>query len=401
MEMRGREVLIVIAVPLSVMGAWLAGAFRTQAESTAFLEQALPQAQRFDKVREDVYVGYTREGEAAKSVGYVATGLGTGYAGPIEIAVGLSSEGRIGTVLILRQTETFAFFRRILSARFLESVTGRHCADPFRIGDDVQAVTGATVSLEGLTDAIRSASRQAARQAQIPVPAPTSPKVVFGLPEVVLLLLYGIGFLASGLAKRSGRLLRWVGLGLGFVFLGFWLNGPISLIHINALLLGYWPLWQSHLYWYLLLGGVLLPVVVTGRNVYCHCVCPFGAVQQAVGALGGTRVTVPGKVDRLLRWAQRLLAWSAIVCALVFRNPSLVHYEVSGTLFSLTGALWQFVLLAAILVTSLILTRPWCNYLCPIRALTDYIRLVRRSLRGAASPRVEFESTCGNPAKDV
>jgi Na+-translocating ferredoxin:NAD+ oxidoreductase RnfG subunit len=400
MEMRGREVLLAIAVPLSIMGAWFVGAFRTQAESTAFLEQALPQARHFDKVREDVYVGYARKGEAAEPVGYVATGLGTGYAGPIRIAMSLSNEGRIRAVLILRQTETVAFFRRVLSARFLESVTGKHCADSFRIGDDVQAVTGATVSLEGLTDAIRSASRQAARQAQIPVPAPTSPKIVLGLPEIVLLLLYGIGVLASGPAKRSGRLLRWVGLGLGLVFLGFWLNGPISLIHINALLLGYWPLWQSHFYWYLLLGGVLLPVVVTGRNIYCHSVCPFGAAQQVVGALGGTRMTVPGKIDRLLRWAQRLLAWAAIVCALVFRNPALVHYEVSGTLFSLTGALWQFVLLAVILVTSLIFTRPWCNYLCPIRAVADYIRLVRRSLRGATGPGANSESACGNPATD-
>jgi len=153
----------------------------------------------------------------------------------------------------------------------------------------------------------------------------------------------------------------------------------MSLIHINSFLLGYWPAWRDHLYWYLLIGGVLLPILLTGKSLYCSHVCPFGAVQQALGAAGMTR-QVPQRVEFYLRWLQRGLVWMAVVCALAFRNPALVPYDLSGALFGWAGLTWQFVALVAILIAALVITRPWCNYLCPIRAITDFIRLARHAV---------------------
>jgi NosR/NirI family transcriptional regulator, nitrous oxide reductase regulator len=349
---------------------------------TPFFTQVLGQAERFERAGAGVYVGYLEEGTQAREVGYVATGSALGYAGSIDTVVGMTLTGRIAQVVISRETETLAFFRGILDSAFLESVKGKHCTDPFQIGDDIQAVTGATVSLQGLTEAIQVACHRAAGVANIPVKARATPRITMGFPELILLLLFGIGFLAyAPAAHRHRGVLRWLGLGLGLALLGVWLNGSISLIHINALLLGHWPQWRIHLYWYLLVLGVLLPIVLTGRNVYCSHVCPLGAVQQALGTVSGSRLHVPRKIHRAMRWTQRALAWLAVLCALATRNPGIMHYEVSGTLFSLNGAIWQFVLLALVLVASLALMRPWCHYLCPMHVLTDFVRLVRGCFR--------------------
>ena len=53
-------------------------------------------------------------------------------------------------------------------------------------------------------------------------------------------------------------------------------------------------------------------------------------------------------------------------------------YEVYGTLFALVGTHLQFGLLAFVLIASLFVPRPWCRYLCPIRAVTDYLKLPRK-----------------------
>jgi hypothetical protein len=201
----------------------------------------------------------------------------------------------------------------------------------------------------------------------------------FGFPELVLILLYIVGYLAYRERLPYHRYLHWGSLVGGLVFIGFWLKSPMSLEHINSFLMGYWPSWQTHLYWYLLIGGVLLPIILSGRSFYCSHVCPFGATQRILKTIGPKRITLPDRVDAALRWVQRTLVWLAVICALLARNPAVVRYEVSRTMFGpMTGLTWQFALLAVVLVASLVITKPWCNYLCPIRAITDFINLLRR-----------------------
>jgi polyferredoxin len=39
------------------------------------------------------------------------------------------------------------------------------------------------------------------------------------------------------------------------------------------------------------------------------------------------------------------------------------------------------VLLGVVLIAALFIRRPWCSYLCPLRPVTDFIRLVRNWIR--------------------
>ena len=69
---------------------------------------------------------------------------------------------------------------------------------------------------------------------------------------------------------------------VGLVFLGFVFNSQFVLTHINMVLLGYWPDWHTHLFWYILIAGLFLFKARRDWNVYCYDFCPFGAAQDVL-----------------------------------------------------------------------------------------------------------------------
>ena len=119
-------------------------------------------------------------------------------------------------------------------------------------------------------------------------------------------------------------------------------------------------------------------ILVENKNPYCAWTCPFGAAQECLGAIGGAKMSVPSRYRPGLRLAQRTVAWLAIVLAMLFRNPGISNYAVFGTLFDLIGSTIQFGLLVLILILALFIKRPWCNFLCPIRPVEDFLRGTRK-----------------------
>jgi len=134
-------------------------------------------------------------------------------------------------------------------------------------------------------------------------------------------------------------------------------------------LLGYFPAWDTHIYWYILIAGLLLFKTEKNWNTYCYDFCPFGACQEVIGAIGGAKPTKI-KWQETLKWLQRILVIFAVSLALIYRNPGSFSFEIFGTLFDLEGSNIQFIVLAIVLLSSLFIYRPFCNYLCPLHKNT-------------------------------
>jgi polyferredoxin len=169
---------------------------------------------------------------------------------------------------------------------------------------------------------------------------------------------------------------------VGMVVLGFMYNNPLTLSSINKFLMGFFPQWQTNLYWYILILGIILVFSVDNKNPYCEWFCPFGAAQECMGVIGGAKVRSPGKYRTFLKWLQRGLAWGAILIALLYRNPGITSFEIFGTLFDLVGSNFQFGLLGIVLIASLFIRRPWCTYLCPLHPVDEFIRMTRKWILG-------------------
>jgi polyferredoxin len=163
--------------------------------------------------------------------------------------------------------------------------------------------------------------------------------------------------------------------------LGFLWNRPWVIAFPTRLLAGDWPSWTTHLYWYVLLGSLLLAFNRTGKNAYCPWICPFGAAQDVIGLAGGARKRrIPSAL--LFTWVKRVLLWLAVLLGLLYRAPGAVSYEVFAAFFRLSGTGFQFAILAIVLVTAVFVSRPFCNWVCPVDTTEQIARYVRvRALR--------------------
>ena len=371
------ERLLAIAAIALIVIVWFIGLSKSEADLEPFLQRAFPQAGFIEQMQGGVYEAWDNL-EKDNLLGYVSPGSADGYGGELRVAVAVSTEGTILNLIVIDHKETFSFFRRVLRSRLIDGLQGKSYADPFIPGQDVDAITGATYSARALAEAVKNATRQVATKAlNLPAIEDPSLKIQFGTPEIVLLALFLFGLVARQKRFKPKKAARWISMLAGIGVLGFLVNKPFTLVLINKILLGYWPKWQLELYWYILLGGIVFITLIDNRNPYCDWFCPFGATQECLGIIGGAKNWISIRIQLYLRWLQRLIALSAILMALILRNPSVSSYEVFGAFFRLIGTNILFILLAVVLVVSLFVRRPWCSYLCPLRPVTDFLKLLR------------------------
>ncbi len=366
----------------AIAAAWVIGARGPQTDLSIPLQRALPQASEFKPHADRVYAGYGPKTEGSPIAGYVAVVQVNGYGGPMRVAVGLDMSGNLAGASVADHKETLAFFDRIKIDNYIKQLVGKSCSDPFTLGSDMDAVSGATVSLKALATSLRRGTERAAAEGLgIEVYRSEIGEIETGLPELILILLFAVGFVTYSkplTARPKARtVMRWITRLAGLALIGFVLTIPLSIMNLNSFLLGYWFNWRVSIYWYLLIVGVFGPLILANKNTYFQCVCPFGAAQDVLKAASKTELSLPHRFSSLLRWIQRMLALTAIITALLFRNPARFDYEVFGTFFTLIGTVAQFALLGVVLIVSMFMLRPWCNFLCPIRAVSDYIRMWR------------------------
>jgi NosR/NirI family transcriptional regulator, nitrous oxide reductase regulator len=360
----------MLVAGMTLLGAWLFGFFTGHTDVLPQVPEVLPGAVSV-VVDNGLFVGLDAAGYP---IGYAAAGEGQGYAGPIEVLVGIDTTGTIVGTKILSQKESPGFFRLVTRQSLPEQFVARPVTDPLRLGDDIDAISGATASAEGVALAVRRAVRQIAAEGLDTTVPPEESKIKVGLPEITLLLLFAAGYIGHRL--RSGRWkrrLRWGTLITGMVVLGFVYTAPLTVTMVTTLLSGYWPDWHSHLYWYLLMGGIVFVTVVDSKNPYCYWFCPFGAFQECLAAVSGAKHYKPRRLRQTLTWVQRGLAVAAIALGLALRQPGATGFEPFGTLFDLRGSVYEWALLITVVVASLLIYRPFCNYLCPLDPVINFV----------------------------
>ena len=373
-----KERLVGVIAILTFIAAWIIGYKLDNGKVEPYLNEAMPRAAHFEKLSSDSFAGYA-DADSQELIGYVGIGQANGYGGPLRMAVAVDLQGNVTGMAIIKHRETPSWFRKVSESGFIESLNGKSYQDAFQLGEDIDGVTSATYTSRAIAQSVLEGSRIIAeKQLGLPVPPAKTAKIVFGIPEITLIALYAIGYFGHQRNSKYKKQIRWGGLLIGMIVLGFIYNAPLTLSNVNKFLLGFWPQWQTNLYWYLLLGGIIFVFTVDNKNPYCQWFCPFGAAQECLGAIGKAKVYSPGRYRQFFSWLRRGVVWFAIIVALLFHSPGLTSYEIFGNLFSLLGTNLQFILLAIVLVASLFIKRPWCAYLCPIDPVMELIRGARK-----------------------
>lgn len=137
---------------------------------------------------------------------------------------------------------------------------------------------------------------------------------------------------------------------------------------------------------YYVVGLLLFFGAVLGRAV-CGFLCPFGWLQELLNRIPFYKKN-RFRADRALRYLKYLVLLLLVVLPLFVKlTPFFCKYlcpsgTLAGLLLSLHDAAlrsrwgaifsWKSVVLAAVLLSSLIVYRPFCKYLCPLGAIYGF-----------------------------
>ncbi|MDF2627528.1 MAG: FMN-binding protein [Symbiobacteriaceae bacterium] len=331
-----------------------------------------------------------------KMLGYVALGSASGYGGPLTVATRLDPAGKVVSVHPITQKESPGFFDTVIRGGYLKQFHGKSAGNAFAVGQDIQAVTGATITSRALAGAVAGGAHTAGRKL-FDLPIADAPLLgVMGIEEWVLIGMLAVSVL---LHLRNWTKLRLPFLAISTVVMGFWLGSMFAVPQLTSLFLGYLPPLQESLRWYILVVGVLGLTICFGKAWYCYWLCPFGGAQELLSFVGKGMVQPSPRVRKTFAWVRWVVLWASALVGFITLSPGAGSVEPFATLFLLKGSTMQWALLLTVLVSGMFLPRFWCNYLCPAGAARDLIDLGRREVMRRWKTRRSTRAATSSPGR--
>jgi predicted membrane-bound spermidine synthase/Na+-translocating ferredoxin:NAD+ oxidoreductase RnfG subunit len=326
-----------------------------------------------------------------------------GFGGKMNLAIYADTSGGLINFHIIRSNETPSYLNLLIqpdanNLTWYDHLKGRLLfqLQPFA---DVHSVTGATVSSEAILSALEKSGHVFASQVlgQTLESKPEERARLAGLTDTRGIYLAGIFALALIVTFRGGFWSRLAVLCLTFAAGGIILNAQFSSEQIASMLSLQIPaLGFSGAF--LLATGIPLLVVFFG-NIYCGYICPFGAVQELLGYVVPKRFRHPISMEAMqkARFVKYGVLFVVIIVFFFSRNRTTL---VSDPLISIFNfRFWQssILLIAAIALTgSVVYTRFWCRYLCPVGAflsLLNKVVILKRYVPAKKFGKCEFGLT--------
>jgi len=168
---------ILLTAILSVFAAAvMAGGQAGDARIEPLLKRLFPDATRIS-AKESAPPHFSVFGKRTGAEGEVLIGFGfwttelepleRGYDGPIKILVGMDTRGILAGVVVVEHHEPYGYFS-VEPAAFAAQFVGKSVRDPFKVGDDIDAVSRASITMLSATRAIRNSARRIATQLLTP-----------------------------------------------------------------------------------------------------------------------------------------------------------------------------------------------------------------------------------------
>lgn len=137
-------------------------AYDRQVEAKAAVA-ALPGVKSSSELKEDQQLeAKAREVDGVESVfrsdkGYIFKVNTKGYGGPLVLAVGVDPSGKVVGIAAVSSKETMGLGSKVLEADNLKRWLGKTPGSRLQVGQDIQAVTGATVTSKAVTQQVKKA----------------------------------------------------------------------------------------------------------------------------------------------------------------------------------------------------------------------------------------------------
>jgi len=130
-----------------------------------YMKEILPDADEF-RVVEDPAVttidSVEEAYEALKSgstVGYIVKATTKGYGGDVVVITGINSDSTVAGIRVASQSETPGLGSKITDEGFRSQFEGKSTSNELQLGNDIETISGATVSTKAAMDGANAAIR--------------------------------------------------------------------------------------------------------------------------------------------------------------------------------------------------------------------------------------------------
>ncbi len=127
--------------------------------------------------------------------------------------------------------------------------------------------------------------------------------------------------------------------------------------------------WHN-LIWFL----ALIPITYFLGKVWCGWICHLGALQELIHLPGKFTWLKSSKSVKILRYIRIVTLITLIIQLIVTRTNLFIHYDpfkVAFNLFSINTT--GYVLLVILLISSVLIYRPFCRTFCPIGLILGWV----------------------------
>lgn len=374
MQSNRRNYLLIVLAIASLIGASVYQHFAIEQDTLTMLREGEPAVAKYEALPGD-YPSYRLLDDQENLLGYGVVASASGYGGKLVVLSIVDPEGYIENIVLLDNSETPLYLNKVTESDYFASLIGR---DVERDYEEVDAVTGATITSQAILNSVRKGAAQIGN-ALLGRSIRFEQKPQLSWWEGGAVVLLGLAIVASG---RTVRKLRpWL-LAASVLLIGFMLNVPLTSGNLLDLLSGNWPVFVERPFWYLLVMGILLGTLLLGRNFYCTWLCPFGAVQEGLfKSLNLVKFTPSLNVRAFIRRLRWPVLWLAAFVSILMNTPSIVEYEPFYVLFDSNGSSMQWLILIVVILMSTLQLRYWCNGFCPTGLVLDGAAKLPRAIK--------------------
>lgn len=351
--------------------------------SLEVVQTLVPAARRVEQVSGSRYRVFDQDDDEVGSVLRTSPAADNtiGYQGPTDALVGLDLGGKVVGVAVGKSYDNEPYVGYVREDDYFRSTFNkldlRTLAEFDLLENQVEGVSGATMTSMAVADGIVLAAQDAVKQLKANSDASTARKPHFfslWTPHdwgTALCVMLGA---VIGLTKlRANRTLALVWKGVLIGYLGIVAGSLLS----QAMFVGWAargvPTTSSFGLVVLALAALCVPIA-TRRNLYCSHLCPHGAAQQLLKNRLRTRWRMSARWRTCLRFIPALLLLWCLIVAMGGLTFSLVDIEpFDAWVFRIAG--WATITIAIVgLVASMFVPMAYCRYGCPTGALLEFLR---------------------------